>query len=485
MYKYQPPVIKEPARLLVWQRVSVSSMLIALNLTAIPWYLLSYSQRVHPGVTLAAFLCVSAASYLFSQYLRRTPLPRWGRRILFFVFALGLLYATYKILLLKNLAITGLDFLIRPINSFSFMTIDQAEIWHFVILSLIIWLSTMLSQNPVNMERSLVLFQLCVFIFIMHALLTLGTTSVTSKGLFYLFLFFGLISLSTGRIASVGYERGGRLPRLNAFWLAGIPAAAAVFLLGALAAGWVSTTALSPALRITAMVILGLAIFLIALLTIPIIMLIGAIVPDLLNLLRQFFKNVIDNSQITAVTQAVSSGSVTDNLFQLINSGTAIGLGLLMIALVMLSLMNLHQKNKSARRLSEESEAPLRYYRDAGKEAKDGIPPRASPGYIQWLAAEKVRRIYIQLLNLCYRLDLKREESWTPQEFMIQIYTLFPEHVQSLKTITAAYEKVRYGRLIENREEIDEVQAAWDQVRQAGNRLIAERKKLKQEIHYH
>ncbi len=485
VYKYQPPVVAEPERLRIWQRISVISMLTALSFTAMSWYLFSYAERATPLAVAVAAITLALGSYAASAALRRSRIPRWPRRILFFFLVLAGLYGSYKLLLLPSVPIGFFDLLARPVQSFSFLTIDQAEIWHFLIWVFLIWAATLYAVVPVDIDRSLAVFQLNIFIFILYTFSTLGTASLQPLLLFFGFLFFSLVSLSTARIASVGLEKGGRLPKLSALWLAGIPAAALIFVLLALTGGWVSANALSPAFRVIVMVLLGLAILIIGILTIPIIMLISALVPGFMDLIRQFFKNVIDNSQITALQQSISSGSVTENLFNFINSGTAMGLGLLLVLLVALTVFNLQRKGRADSALAEDSELALRFASNLVPALSMPRPPRNSPAFLNWLAAEKIRRIYIQLLELCFRLDLQREDAWTPQEYMVQMYSIFPDQVENLKRVTHAYEKVRYGKLHESSGEIAEVEAAWESVNAAGSRLLAARKKLNREIQYH
>jgi hypothetical protein len=100
-------------------------------------------------------------------------------------------------------------------------------------------------------------------------------------------------------------------------------------------------------------------------------------------------------------------------------------------------------------------------------------------------AAERIRRVYIQLLNLCDQLNLTREPNRTPLEFLLDMQGLFSENSLDLEIITNAYINVRYGQIPETPAEVDEIEKAWLNIRQAGKNIKLYRRQLKNEIQYH
>lgn len=80
------------------------------------------------------------------------------------------------------------------------------------------------------------------------------------------------------------------------------------------------------------------------------------------------------------------------------------------------------------------------------------------------LLAARIRRIYSQLMELCANLGRPRPGPQTPHEFLPTLQELFPDRVQDLAAITAAYEKVRYGEYPESPAEVEALEAAWKRI---------------------
>ncbi len=83
------------------------------------------------------------------------------------------------------------------------------------------------------------------------------------------------------------------------------------------------------------------------------------------------------------------------------------------------------------------------------------------------LAAARIRRIYTQLMDLCEKMKNPRPASRTPREFLPVLESLFPGYSTELQIITDAYQRVRYGRYPETRQEVDVVEKAWQQIRRS------------------
>jgi hypothetical protein len=94
------------------------------------------------------------------------------------------------------------------------------------------------------------------------------------------------------------------------------------------------------------------------------------------------------------------------------------------------------------------------------------------------LAAARIRRIYAHLLNLSSKLDRPRQASQTPLEYLPSLERLFPGLSGQLATITGAYMQVRYGELPETSEELEQVEAAWKQVSDAGEEQLRSKRRM-------
>ncbi|MGD2057166.1 MAG: DUF4129 domain-containing protein [Anaerolineales bacterium] len=95
---------------------------------------------------------------------------------------------------------------------------------------------------------------------------------------------------------------------------------------------------------------------------------------------------------------------------------------------------------------------------------------RLSPA-AQVIAAARIRQIYRQLLRLSARLGLERGEAQTPLEFLPHLPAVFPGSQIQLEDITSAYQRVRYGEYPESRQEVDQVEIAWQEVRKRARSL--------------
>ena len=93
------------------------------------------------------------------------------------------------------------------------------------------------------------------------------------------------------------------------------------------------------------------------------------------------------------------------------------------------------------------------------------------------LAAARIRRIYAQLMEMSERLGDPRPVAQTPLEFLPTLEDAFPGRGIDLEDITRAYLRVRYGELPETRQEVDQVEEAWERVRVQGLEQLNNNKK--------
>ena len=94
----------------------------------------------------------------------------------------------------------------------------------------------------------------------------------------------------------------------------------------------------------------------------------------------------------------------------------------------------------------------------------------------QVLAAARIRRIYAHLMHLSERLNQPRPASRTPLEFLPNLEALFPGFKGELGLITEAYLKIRYGDFPESTDEVEMVERAWKRVSQAGDEMVKGKK---------
>lgn len=93
-----------------------------------------------------------------------------------------------------------------------------------------------------------------------------------------------------------------------------------------------------------------------------------------------------------------------------------------------------------------------------------------------WYRAARIRLIYARLMDLSRKLDSPRPLASTPLEFLPKLVDLFPDNSSDLEIITQAYVQVRYGDIPERKEEVDSVEEAWKRLKEVGRKVIKGRK---------
>jgi hypothetical protein len=114
-----------------------------------------------------------------------------------------------------------------------------------------------------------------------------------------------------------------------------------------------------------------------------------------------------------------------------------------------------------------------RLLRKAFQNTLDELAERLRPQR-KALPAEKIRQVYIELLELFAGMDLSRPFNQTPLEFLPDMQTRLPEVAGDLEEITHAYLQVRYGEMQEASSQVARVEAAWQRVAQAGRQISKE-----------
>jgi hypothetical protein len=85
----------------------------------------------------------------------------------------------------------------------------------------------------------------------------------------------------------------------------------------------------------------------------------------------------------------------------------------------------------------------------------------------QFFVALTIRRIYAHLSALAAELGYPRAIHQTPYEYQPILAQAFPEYPEAVAHITAAYVAVHYGEIPERPEELEIIQTAWRQLREA------------------
>jgi hypothetical protein len=458
------PRIARPAASLslrLWSETAVLAM-IAMELTWITaWYVLTTHPLSGLGATILVLAFALSGSYGLGRIMNALHWRLGMRRIIFLAWLVfyGLLSLRLLIFPQNGLSLFGL--LAQPVNGILSGQWGAKEFWHVLVICLLGLRGVSLATTVVEQHRVLASLQLGLLMFLFYGLSNPGGAAA----IFFIFLAFGMISLSAAGVAGISDLRGGRLPRLSWTWTTGILASALLAAGIAVLTGWlISGKEISNLLGQIILAILTLGSVLIALVISPLVLLLFWIITQI----TQLMSGLIDRKVLETFLQNLKliSNAGQDQAVATINTTVIRNLlmGSVIVAVIIITLIIIRRQPRKRRLLAEENDFVTNANRRAytpGKIRKDRPPP----GWLnprRLLAAARVRRIYAQLMDLCEKLGHGRPAALTPLEFLPTLKQVFPEGKSQVGLITHAYLKVRYGELPETDAEVKEIRQAWN-----------------------
>jgi hypothetical protein len=318
----------------------------------------------------------------------------------------------------------------------------------------------------------------------------------------YLFLFAGLLSMSSARISVISYLRGGQRIPFDKRWMIGMILIILVMI--ALSAE-ILNLAGGPGgnllEKVVTWVIYALAIllspvmflFLELLLSLGRLINVGAMIQALVELANRLQRMI--NELTKNIENSFEAFKLPPFLARLVDSLTltkpVILWGILILFVVIILMMvrsgvfRERAEGEAEFERLDEQEGIIDQLRKALRKGLGTMADNLEQALRlrsarRDLAAARIRRIYAHLMHLSERLDQPRPASRTPLEFLPNLEALFPGFQGELGTITDAYLKVRYGDLPELREEVEAVENAWRRVSQVGYEKVKEAKSKKQ-----
>jgi hypothetical protein len=371
------------------------------------------------------------------------------------------------------------------------------ELLVIVALLFVWWWGIRLARERIGPHMAIKHFQLGSLMLLLYAAVVAGLVSYYPPAWIYiLFLFSGLIALGAARVSVVGYLRGGRRSPFNRRWLGEMVLAAVVTLaIGALLALFLT----GQSDRIVGW-LEGL-VYLLGLIVASPIILILSLLASWLNSMDSASLEVVPQSDL-AMEEVENSdrvgmtflGETAISEIDLIPS-LRLALTLIVLILALFVLYRLVRRTVVLMRIRwSETEDQDDAYRGLGglgqllREVLLGQAQQAADGWSRRLnrkerimAAERIRNIYAQLLDLSESLGHSRPASITPLEFLPELEAQFPGRRDDLLLITLAYVDIRYGELPETQGQLEAVENAWQRVRVAGEARKKEIKRLTRE----
>lgn len=498
--------LRRPVRF--WRELAAVALLLMGLSWTVPWFqsLTRATSALFAGRVYLVLLGLGLVAFLTARVLNSLPAKagarRWG---LAASLGLGLLVGLKSLLYVKEVVpLTAL--VMRPLWAFTNFSALIPNEFIVVIAVLLAWRrGAVLSLDYIGPERVRSEFKLGFWMFLLFSGVN---TFVTTESIDFEFLggyvLFGLIAMGAARMSAVGELRGGRKAVFDKQRLVAVMLGAG---LSALLAYWIGFNFAKDGAVMAAFVVGGavLAVFIVSipfLLAALYLLYTGlSLFQDDISLAMAKLMDAIEDLMIVVeqikIWLQVAGAFLAEKLiflepiFRWLFSLAPLVRNLVIAAAVLLAgalvFLVLYIR---ARRLRDPeaggSEDTLgmkmllaalrkRFMKNLSDRRTllaDAFDLRAR--YRRQLA-NRIRRIYADLLDLSETLGLPRKEAQTPREFEISLERLFPDQTEALTRITEAYQLVRYGELPEDRRETLEVEAAYQQVRKAAGRKYSKR----------
>jgi Domain of unknown function (DUF4129) len=485
-----------------WRELLVFSILLMEVSWVTPWLrsltATTYgvgSFRVFVGLTITVLF-----TYLLMRIMDHLSLKKAVRQWIMAVFIFIGIFVGLKTLLYPHVTQSFFEIINRPLRSFtdvrSFLPPE-----FIVILAILVafWRGISLSQAYIGPTSVMDHFWLGIIMYVLFIFVNTLFTGETPGDFFYLYLFCSLIAMCTSRINVLGMLRGGSENQFNRTWFGGIILAASlVVILAALLGnllgtrfGWFGNLLLG---------IFSLIIILVLFVLSPVISLLTNILGKLFNF--QGFNKLGESLQnLNKLIQGLSKYftnlinlKTIANLFEQWGPSLRAILYISIIIIVILGLVTWISyqlwQDRTRRRLAGEQKSNLKA-EDLYKQLRELLRQRWNgiKNSLFGLAdfdrrrrlrvAARIRQVYADLMELCDALGHPRNEADTPLEFLRDLYQLFPTLKLEAGMITEAYNKVRYGQFPETHQEVEQIEAAWRKLANAGRELSATQKKYK------
>lgn len=478
-----------------WREVAILCVMIMELSWVVPWYR-SLTPATYATSPLRAFLVLGGLFFLAHLVVRVMNFLHMRmdvrRGVMVGLFLVSILVGL-KTLLYVYEPIPVSKLVEHPLKAFSDLTtLIPNEFFITIVVLVACWRGITLAQDIIGPQMVLRNFQIGVIMFLAYVFIN---TIVTGEnlGLFpYLFLFTGLIAMGSARISVLSSLRGGGQNPFDRRWFLGMVFATVVVVgLASLVARLVSGRFMIVG-QIGA-VFLQLFVLLIFLLLSPLFYILPLIIErlrgdtsitgNLVQALEDLQRMIV--GMAGQLTEFLERSGVLISLLRL----KPIFLWSIVVIVGFFALLTLTRWLVRTHDLQDEERQSLLGRGDLWQILRESLRyklQKLGKGLVgmahlrqgqRLLAAARIRRIYTHLMGLSASLGAPRPVAQTPLEFLPTLKGLFPEHEDDLVTITRAYLRVRYGELPETRQEVKEVESAWERVHAQGREQLSEKKR--------
>jgi hypothetical protein len=495
------PLIKSLQKAQPWRELSaLATMIMDVSWLALSYRALSFTARTNPSGSIFAVLgSMLLLIYYATRLSYQAALGSMARRVTLLLVMIGSGLATIKVLVYPGDILSARILIQSLVQSFADPKMLIPAEFEVLTISFVIWLRGItLAQQWMSTRIVLRRYQAGIIVLLGLSMLDLMPSGNGQTLEVLAFLIGGFIAMATGRAAELGRMRGTRRNPFDRYWLLGLIIVTGVMVGLALLAGGVATEYFTSIVVGLALIATQILLILMGIFVSPILIIVLLFSPGLLERL----KSLINFSEmqaglsrvvnfllqiLTGLTQLLRS--LYDGFTSLQHIKPYLLWGILFLALVyLLRILGRHWRSPwtwrgelEDRQFTMETSALLQHVRDGFRRGTRQIAAAIQQLRYgrRWLAAARIRRIYVQLMKMCEDLGFPRPLSQTPHEFLPTLERYLPTHIDDLVRITDAYVRIRYGEFPEHREDIAAFAAAWRRIRDQGEILRRARRSSK------
>jgi hypothetical protein len=482
-----------------WREIAILMIILMEVCWVTPWFraMTPETYAVSPIRVFIILVCMVLFSHILVRTMDHLHLKKSIRQGMMVFFIVIGIFVGIKTLLYPHESISLSLLLTRPLRSFTDLkSIIPVEFIVMITVLVGFWRGLSIAQEHIGPSSIMEHFWIGIVMYLAFIFFNTIVTGETPGNFFFLFLFSSLIAMCAARLTVVGMLRGGRENKFNRFWFLGIILIASfVVAIAALLGGmfgdkfaWIGTLLFG---------VFGSVLILIW-------FLINPLITFLLGVLAEIFQS----KSIEALNQNIQNlnkiflefGQRIGNLIGLSGINDFIArwgpnikqiIFIVIIVLIILGVIAWMAirlwRDRQRKKIDNEQTANIKannlvqmlldMLRQGWNGAINSLGQLTGFNHRQRLrAAARIRQVYAELMELCDELEHPRGDAETPLEFVPKLTLLFPELHPEVVTITDAYNSVRYGQLPETRQEIEDVEIAWNKIYLAGRKLLADLK---------
>ncbi len=407
-------------------------------------------------------------------------------------------------LYIGNILMTGPTFVTnfqglgnQKISTFAdFLTQIPTWFWVSMIVVILWWRGVWLAKERLGPMLVFDYFRLGIVMFGIFALvgfLVPLARTINPTIMIFSFLLFGLVSLISSRVSIMGYLRGGGKSPFDRRWFLAV----GISTVGFVTVAYGIATIMTGQAGIFFGLIGGILILIGIVLASPFLAIIYLLTPAI-NRTRELLPTPVVTPELSPLDGAGGVDPGGAGGFLLIGQNQLltpelrgilllVGLAIVVVFLILsvrwITLQTKESGDDLEREYLLENKDLLKAFRELFQNRLQSTTDsmrnnRQLSARERQQAAERIRVIYAEFLDLTQDLGYPRNTSATPLEYERELKYIFAENQKDLELVTQAYLAVRYGEMPETENEVSLVNNAWLNIQEQAKKI----KKLKSQL---